>query len=64
MWFRENPGYSQKNGNKFKPYCFIVAYGVDLGAKHYGRERQKEKTLKAQEDKQDDRYGWGEVTAF
>lgn len=45
-------------------YRFIVAYGVDLSAKHNCSESEKQKALKAQEDQQDYSHGRGEVTAF
>lgn len=45
-------------------YRFIIAYWVDLGAKHDCSESEKQKTLKAQEDHQDHSYRWGEVTAL
>lgn len=39
----------------FQPldFRFIIAYGVDLGAKHNCSESEKQETLKAQEDQQD-----------
>lgn len=42
----------------------IGADGVDLRPEHDSSEDQKEETLKAEEDEEDDGRWWGEVTAL
>lgn len=42
----------------------IGADGVDLSPKHDCSEDQKEKTLKAEEDEEDDSCWWREVTTL
>lgn len=37
---------------------------MDLGAEHDRREDQKEETLEAEEDEEDDGCWWGKVTAL
>lgn len=40
-----------------KTHSFVIAYRVDLGAKHDCGEREEQEALKAQEDQQDYSYG-------
>lgn len=42
----------------------IGAYRMDLSPEHDGREDQKEETLKAEENEEDDGCWWGEVAAL
>lgn len=45
-------------------YRLVAADGVDLGPKHDCSEDQKEETLKAEEDEEDDSCWGREVTAL
>lgn len=42
----------------------IGADGMDLSPEHDGREDQKEETLEAEENEEDDGCWWGEVAAL